>query len=81
MEREDMKRPFCKVRIMAESPSASEFGREMSGRVLGREQIEPKEGYLKDLYPNEKRLTVILVEDSNGGKYHIPEKDIERIVC
>lgn len=81
MDRIEDNNGFCTVRIMAESPAAAEFGQEVRGRVLGREHIEVTEDYLKDLYPDEKEMDVLSVEDENGRTCHIPEKAVERVLC
>lgn len=72
----------CKVQVHPESGSAIEFGNEVVGVVKGRDQIavEP-DSTLKDMYPDNSRLNVILVEDECGANIHVPERDVIKIVC
>lgn len=81
MHKEIQEGKTCALKLDPESPSAIEFGEEVLGKVLGREQIDATGGTMDDLYPNRNRLNVILVEDEAGLTWKVPERDVNKIVC
>ncbi|WMJ74965.1 hypothetical protein RCC89_17605 [Cytophagaceae bacterium ABcell3] len=79
--KENTENGLCRVFIINESPSAMEFGEELEARVLGRETTVMNDEYLRDLYPGEDELQVLVTQDKEGNVCKVPEKDIERIQC
>jgi hypothetical protein len=71
----------CTLELDPESSSAIEFGKEVSGKVIGRDVIDADKGILNEMYRTQNRLPVVVVEDEAGLKWNVPERDVLKIVC
>lgn len=81
MEKDIQQGRTCKLELDPGSASALNYGKEMEGKVLGRDRIDASTGSLNEMYPTQKPLTVIVIEGEAGIKWRIPERDIIKIVC
>ncbi|WMJ74710.1 hypothetical protein RCC89_16270 [Cytophagaceae bacterium ABcell3] len=71
----------CSLKLDPESSSAIEYGKEVSGKVVGRDVVDADKGTLDEMYPNQNKLPVIVVEDEAGLHWNVPERDVVKIVC
>ena len=71
----------CTLELDPESSSAIEFGKEVFGKVLGRDVVSADRGALNEMYQTQNRLPVIVVEDEAGLQWNVPERDVRKIVC
>ncbi len=71
----------CTLELDPESSAAIEFGDSVYGRIIGRDVVDASKGSMNEMYQTQNSLPVILVEGEEGMLWHVPERDVKKIVC